>query len=227
MLALEILKPGGEVALPTIDERAPLVIDACRAVVIANNEDLLAADAIYQELSRWGEYLFEKRDPLRESAYETYQMALKNLNVPLNAIKEGQKILKQTMGDYKVNLERQRIEAERKANEEQKKREEDERLAAAAALESQGETEAAEQVLDTQTYTPPVKIAPLAPKTATRFQTRWGARVTDIKALCRAVADGKASPEFVTANMVALNRAACAMKQTMVIPGVVAESKTV
>ena len=38
------------------------------------------------------------------------------------------------------------------------------------------------------------------------YREVWSAEATDIKALCLAVATGKASTEFVTANMVALNR---------------------
>ena len=59
------------------------------------------------------------------------------------------------------------------------------------------------------------------------FREVWSAEVTDIKALCRAVADGKASTECVMANMPVLNRMASALKATMNIPGVRAYSKRV
>jgi hypothetical protein len=48
----------------------------------------------------------------------------------------------------------------------------------------------------------------------------WGAEVRDIKALCRAIAEGKASPNLVTPNMPALNKLATALKETMNVPGV-------
>lgn len=51
--------------------------------------------------------------------------------------------------------------------------------------------------------------------------------ITDLKALCLAVATGKVSPESVTANMPVLNRLAVALKGTMNIPGVKAYSKRV
>jgi hypothetical protein len=51
--------------------------------------------------------------------------------------------------------------------------------------------------------------------------------VVNIRDLCRAVVEGKASPECVMANMPVLNKMAVALKQTLNIPGVRAVSKRV
>jgi hypothetical protein len=59
------------------------------------------------------------------------------------------------------------------------------------------------------------------------YREVWAAEVVDIKALCMAVATGKASTEYVTGNMVALNRMAVALKGTMNVPGVKSYSRRV
>jgi cell division septum initiation protein DivIVA len=137
-------------------------------------------------------------------------------------------------------IERERLDAERKA-------EEDRLLAEAQAAKDRGDNETAELLTNAAVETSeaikeqsaaiaqePIYVAPIVvPKTTPKmaggpvYREVWAAEVTDIKALCLAVATGKASPECVTGNMVALNRMAVALKGTMNIPGVKAYSKRV
>lgn len=136
--------------------------------------------------------------------------------------------------------EQERLEAERKA-------EEDRLLAEAQAAKDRGDNETAELLTNAAVETSeaikeqsaaiaqePIYVAPIVvPKTTPKmaggpvYREVWAAEVTDIKALCLAVATGKASPECVTGNMVTLNRMAVALKGTMNIPGVKAYSKRV
>jgi hypothetical protein len=123
--------------------------------------------------------------------------------------------------------EQRRLEAEaRKAAEE-------ERLRLALEFEQMGGTQEAEEILAEPIPEPVIEMAPLPPPTpapmvAPTYQkstsapsrANWKAEVFDIKALCRAVVDGKVSETYVEANMVALNKRASAEKQTMNIPGV-------
>jgi len=133
-----------------------------------------------------------------------------------------------------------RLEAERKA-------EEDRLLAEAQAAKDRGDNETAELLTNAAVETSeaikeqsaaiaqePIYVAPVVvPKTTPKmaggpvYREVWAAQVTDIKALCLAVATGKASPESVTANMPVLNKLAVALKGTMNIPGVKAYSKRV
>lgn len=137
-------------------------------------------------------------------------------------------------------IEQERLDAERKA-------EEDRLLAEAQAAKDRGDNETAELLTNAAVETSeaikeqsaaiaqePIYVAPVVvPKTTPKmaggpvYREVWAAEVTDIKALCLAVATGKASPECVTGNMVALNRMAVALKGTMNIPGVKAYSKRV
>ncbi len=132
------------------------------------------------------------------------------------------------------------LEAEGKA-------EADRLLEEAEAAEKRGDNDAAESLTEAaiqttdQTnqiiasiaaapvYVPPVVVPKSTPKMAGGpvYQERWYAEVTDIKALCRAVADGKASPEYVMANMPQLNRMAISTRGVPAIPGVKVYSKRV
>jgi predicted ribosome quality control (RQC) complex YloA/Tae2 family protein len=137
-------------------------------------------------------------------------------------------------------IEQERLEAERKA-------EEDRLLAEAVAAEERGDKETAElltaaaeesneqikevaaAIAQEPIYVPPVVVQKATPKMAGGpvYREVWAAEVTDIKALCMAVATGKASAECVTGNMVVLNRMAVALKNTLNIPGVRSYSRRV
>ncbi len=136
--------------------------------------------------------------------------------------------------------EQERLEAERKA-------EEDRLLAEAQAAQDRGDKETAEiltnaavetseaikeqaaAIAQEPIYVAPVVVPKAVPKMAGGpvYREVWAAEVTDIKALCLAVATGKQSTEYVTANMPVLNKMAVALKNTMNIPGVKAYSKRV
>jgi DNA-binding transcriptional regulator YbjK len=120
-------------------------------------------------------------------------------------------------------------------------------LEAAMAAEAAGNTEQAERLTEAAVSvseavlqeaaviaSEPVAVAPIVVQKAVPklqggpvFREVWAAEVTDIKALCRAVAEGRASTECVMANMPVLNRMASALKATMNVPGVRAYSKRV
>jgi hypothetical protein len=59
----------------------------------------------------------------------------------------------------------------------------------------------------------------VAPKGISRPKT-FVAEVTDLRLLCRAIADGKAPVHYVSANMTALNQLARAQQSALVLPGV-------
>jgi hypothetical protein len=137
-------------------------------------------------------------------------------------------------------IEQERLEAERKAEEERLLKE-------AEAAKARGDKEAADALLNAAVesneqskevaaalaqepiYVPPVVVPKSVPKMAGGpvYREMWLAEVTDIKALCLAVATGKASTECVLGNMPVLNRQAAALKGTLNIPGVRSYSKRV
>ncbi|OQC19793.1 MAG: hypothetical protein BWX71_02589 [Deltaproteobacteria bacterium ADurb.Bin072] len=168
-------------------------------------------------------------DPIIEQAHKAHKKALEQKAKYYSPLDQASRNVKKLMSDY--DEEQRRIaEAEaRRLQEIARKAEEERRLQEAILAEEAGEKEEAAAILEEPVYVPPVQVQKATPKLqgGPVYREVWSARVTDIRALCRAVADGKASPECVMGNMPTLNRMATALKATMQIPGVVAESKRV
>ena len=148
-------------------------------------------------------------------------------------------------------IEEERIASERKAEQErleaERKAEEERLLAEAEAAEKRGDKEAAEALATAAVetteqykevaatlaqepiYVPPVVVPKAVPKMqgGPVYRETWFAEVTDIKALCMAVATGKAPAECVMGNMPVLNKMAVALRSSLNIDGVAARSKRV
>lgn len=144
---------------------------------------------------------------------------------PTEMLEKASKILGKAMEHY--DAEQDRLRRERQALLDAEARKERERLAEEAAkLAEAGRTEEAAVKLETAA----VISAPAADTEAVKaagisFTERWQAEVVDIVALCRYVADNPDQRALVTANQVALNGMARALKGSMKIPGVKAISQ--
>ena len=136
--------------------------------------------------------------------------------------------------------EAERLEKERQEQAEAAKRDEEARLDLALEAESFGAThETINEIISTPiiqapSYSHPIPAPRMIPVMPTSYQKSsgvstsesWIAEVFDLMALCRAVATGAASTEFIQPNLPALNKIAKGMKLTMNIPGVRAVSST-
>lgn len=140
---------------------------------------------------------------------------------PLEALATAKATFKRALLAYQDEQERIRRAEEARIRELQ--RQEQERLAREAEeAERAGRKEEAEAIIQ-QAAEMPAAIVPPAPAprvagVATR--TTWGAEVTDIKALCAAVAAGTVPPVAVQANMTFLRQQAVSLKEAFAIPGV-------
>ena len=149
----------------------------------------------------------------------------KNVEAPLE---DAERIIKGAVGAFHLEQQRIRQELERKAREEAERQAEQMRLDMAVQAEEMGADAAVvEEILETPIPIAPVAVAPTFTRAAgVSTRETWRAEVSDLKALCRAVADGQASLECVQPNMVALNGLARSLKGTMSIPGVRAVPET-
>lgn len=176
------------------------------------------------------------------------QRSVKSLMAAYDAEQER---IRKAEEDRLRKIEEERIAAERKAEQErleaERKAEEDRLLAEAIAAEERGDKEAAEALATAAVetteqykevaatlaqepiYVPPVVVPKAVPKMqgGPVYRETWFAEVTDIKALCMAVATGKAPAECVMGNMPVLNKMAVALRSSLNIDGVAARSKRV
>jgi hypothetical protein len=159
--------------------------------------------------------------PLKAAAFESHRKITAAEKMMLEPVTEAEVILKREVARYVAEEARKRIEAERLARAEAERLAQEEALLNAIEAQQQGATEAEQQaILDVR---PPVMVPKVAPafqpvRGVSTSQT-WSAQCFDIRALCRAVADGTASPELVLPNMPVLNKLAVALKATFAVPG--------
>lgn len=222
-----------------VTTRALTIPEQANAVKIVDAGSYVKAGELWNNIRELRKKVKDSFDPIIKKAHEAHREALDRkaaVDAPLDA---AERTVKKAMNAWDEEQERIRREEERRLQEEARKREEEARLQAAIEAEQAGAKEEAEQILAEPVPVAPVIVPKATPKVAGGpvFQTRWFASVTDIKALCRAVADGKASTEYVMGlekdrltgivSCPALNKMATALKGTMNVPGVQAMSRRV
>jgi len=146
---------------------------------------------------------------------------------------EAQRKAEEEMRRLREEQERLQREEQRRLEAEARKAAEEERLKLALEFEQMGGKEEADAILAEPIPEPVIEMAPLPPPMAAPMvaptyeratgvsgRANWKAEVFDIKALCRAVTDGKVPSHYVEPNLVVLNKIASGDKQLMNVPGV-------
>jgi anion-transporting ArsA/GET3 family ATPase len=219
-----------------VEDKAVSIIEQAKAVRITDTGSYAAAGILWKAIGEMIKEVKDTFDPICEAAFRAHKAATAKRAKYLDPLQAAYKRVKALMADYDAEQERLRLEEQRRLEEEARKAEEERLLAEAIAAEeaakANGATQEeaqAEQIISQPVYVPPVLVPKATPKMqgGPVFREIWSAQITDMKALCRAVADGKASPECVIGNMPVLNRMAGALKSTLNIPGVRAVSRRV
>ncbi len=213
-----------------------------KMIVVKDQVSLGKANDFFLVIRALKKKIAEVFDPMEEAAKEAKRKAddsrktivaqREKIEAPL---KEGEAYLSSQIIDYKREQDRIRAEEQEilrqkaiKEEMERRKAEEEARMTQAAALEAVGAKEEAEALVaetieeiekPIEVYVPP-PATPRIDLTGASIKTYWSAEITDLKALCRAVAEGKAPVGCVEPNMTVLNAQARALKKEMNIPGV-------
>lgn len=120
-----------------------------------------------------------------------------------------------------MRAEKAKAEEERRKAEESARREAEEaQLRSAEALQKEGLTAAAEAVLDAPVVVPKVEVAEPEKAEGVSYRDVWGAEVTCLSELVKAVADGRAPIGAIQANETFLGQWARLTKGTESLPGV-------
>ena len=195
------------------------IVEEAKALKIANAEDNAKAAGLCKVLKGFQSEIEGSYRPLVEKAHEAHKAILAELKSQLAPYQEGEKALKAAMIAWDT-AERERIaKARREAEEKARKEAEEAALAEAAFLEATGDKAGADAVISAPLAVAPVAVETVEKAEGTTFREIWSAEVVDIKALCLAIAQGAVPPEYVTANLPALNSMARMAKQTFAVPG--------
>ena len=117
------------------------------AMVIQNDEDYTAAGEFGRLPKQKAAEVTSFFKPMKDSAYQAHKAVCDREKAMLTPLKNAEKIVKKTMGDYLMEQERIRREAEeaaRRAAEEERER----KLKEAMALEAAGDKEGAEAAVE-------------------------------------------------------------------------------
>jgi len=208
------------------------IIKYANALEVRSEEASLSAQETLVEIARRKKLVKEKLDPIREQTHRAWKSVMELINSFTHPLDSADQIIRRKVTGYQQELDRKAREAavkdEAKRQEEERKRT-DELERQAKAAEAKGKIEKAEAIREAkETYVAPIVFTPPpAPKEkGINFKKVWKGTVVDLKALCLAIGEGKASPNMVSVNQSSINAHAKANKDAWPIPGVVFEEST-
>lgn len=172
-----------------------------------------------KEIDRRLKWWTETVSPAVDAAHKAHKEMTRVRDEVADPLKQAKRVIGDAMANWDFKERARAAEEARKQAEAMKKIQEDAQIASAEMLESQGQKELAEAVISQPISTPVVKAAPTK-VSGVSFKTTYSAEVVDIKALIRAVADGKVSSLALNPNMTFLNGQASALKMELNYPGV-------
>lgn len=220
-----------------IKTEALTVVEQAKAVVIRDQETYDSASALLVSVikplrKKWTDFWYGgATDPGPiPLAHKAYKAVLDKFNAADGPLEQAEKSVKSALIHWEQEQQRIQQELQRKAQQEAERLEEEERLQAATLAEESGaSTEEVKAIAESKT---PVVAAPVEPtfRRATgvsKPRDNWKCRVTDLKALARAVGAGKVPVEYILPNETALNARAKADRGTMNVPGCMAVNEPI
>lgn len=141
------------VEVPVGKEKEEEIQQEASLVEIRAKEMVISTDAEYEQAAEFGRQIKTKAKvvtdffkPMKDSAYQAHKAVCDREKTMLKPLQEAEKILKKSMSGYFQEKERKRKELEMKLQREAEA-ERERMLNEAAALEAEGKTEEAEDVL--------------------------------------------------------------------------------
>ena len=211
------------------DNKAAVSLEFAKTLTIKNDIECRQAIEYEQGLSalmKWFDDIYDK--PIKE-AHLHHKGLVADKSKHITPVEEAKRLIKQKRIAYVDDQERLRKAEEARIQAEARKQAEEAALAAAIAAEEAGDSAEANEILSEPIHVPVVTVAKSTPSAGVSGAIKeiWSAEVYDLKALCVAIADGKANIGYVEANQTALNGIARSLKANMQIPGCRAVSRKV
>lgn len=197
-----------------LGERALIIVDEARDIVIQTNEDLERANHLWEVLDRLKKNIKDKYDDVINANHKAWKFALAKKAQYYNPVDEQAKILKLRIGEYKKSKEVERKGEEERLYAEAIKKEEDRRRA-----EAERNPEQAEEILSEPISVAPVVLPKDLPTGGPVLREIWDAEVFDFPALIKAVAEGEVSELALEPNSKFLRQQATSFKDKFSIIG--------
>jgi hypothetical protein len=195
------------------------VLEAARAMTVTDEPSYEQAMKLAAECARRSKKVETEFSEAREKTHAAWKAVTTLIASFTKPLDEARKLLDGKAGKWhREEVERRRVEAEKKRREEEKAREE-EKLRLAEKLAAVGETAAADAVLEEDTYVAPVAVEEPHVEGSTHIP-KWTFQVTDIMALIKAVAAGTENASLLSVNTTMLGQMARSQKNAAKVTGV-------
>lgn len=206
-------------------EVAP-VVKMANALVVKNDDQSNEAQEILKSIKAKRKKVADFFGPMKTAAHAAWKKicsAEGDVDAPLE---QAERTVKNKVITYTNEVERKRQEEARlaEAKRQEAERKEREKLEEQAKnAEAKGKSEKAEALREQaeQVVVQPTFVAPApAPKTnGAAFKKVWKGECTDLLALCKAIAEGRAPVSLIVASQSEINAYAKVIKDTMQVPG--------
>lgn len=204
-----------------IETRALTIPEEAKAILIRDDESFQKAGRVLLVIKDLRSQINASFDPIITKAYAAHKEAVgqkKKVEAPLI---EAEGIIKPRLASYHEEQERKRREEEEKLRQEAIRKAEEEQLRDAVSAEQSGMNDLSESILEGPAYVPIIVVPKTTASVAgVSFRDNWKAEVFDLKALLKAIVDGKVPSNVIEANMIVLNGLARSLKGQMNYPGV-------
>lgn len=211
-----------EVENPELEQQATNLPAVARALQIKDQRTFDLAAAKLRDIADLRREIVDHHAPLKQKAHEAHKAICDAEKKLLAPVAEAEQILRRAIATW--DMEQRRIEEERRREAEERARREQEEALEAAAEQAEAEGASVvevEAILTQPIASPAVHVEPTYQKAAGVSTAKtWKARVTSIRMLAQAIADGKQPPTLLVANEAALNAMARATQGSLAVPGV-------
>lgn len=203
-------------------EYLPLVDQAkAAAAAIVDSNSFEAAALLYQDVKARIKRVGQVLDPFVKRSYDEWKKDVADRQKYLDPLEKAEATLKPAIAKYQADQEKKRQEEQRALEEANRKAAEDAQIAEAEAAAAAGNKDQAESILSAPVVVAPVVAPPSVPKVkGLGFRDNWNAQIVDIKALLKAVLEGKVPYAAIKADESWLNAQAKQLKAEMNYPGV-------
>jgi hypothetical protein len=217
---LEITPEPTEVEV--LKQEAVTFYDTVKGQTITTVQDYEQAREGLLEVKSRLKKIDEKTDPMKAKTWEAHQATLAFIKEAKAPYLEAEIFFKKEISRFLTAEEIRRKAEENRLRLIAEKEAEERRLEAALRAEEEGDIEEMEATLNEVPAFVPPPIVPRTVQTGNGIQMRevWTCEVTDLKALVKAVAEGKVAIVAIQANTTFLGQQARSLKGSMNYPGV-------
>lgn len=205
-----------------IGEKALVVVNEARDILIRNNEDLERANELWKVLDNLKKSIKDKYDDIIATQHNAWKFALAKKAKYYEPVEEQAKLLKLRIAEYKKQKEDERKAEEARLYNEAVKLAEEQRK-----QEAELNPEIAEEIMAEPIMVAPVIVAKDLPTGGPVTREYWDAEVVDFPALIKAVAEDRVSELALEPNKTFLRKQAQSFKSKLKIDGVKAYSRFV